>query len=322
MDAKVVAFYRDIFADLTVDREEAAELNAFLASLNPPPDKLLWIRATAFRIAAEFLSEDSKDANVSLLRTVNYLVHAVEANCMQAKELDGAGPVDPDVLTEFYTNIFADHQIVSEENAELVAFFKETSPPDAASMTTTRALAFKAACENLSEENDKEHNVQLLRCVNAVVHAFELTCLTPNPFELHDEGVDLSMGLSEAVQHVRATIPPALHPFVRTPHSSLTPSIDSLTRYYHSSGILMTIAWTPIATIESMCRVYVSVALLLCCAAPDVYTWQCPAHLCSTLPGHSFYRARNPTGRKTRRRIPSLTTWTSPSSVAPPTPPL
>jgi hypothetical protein len=203
MDAKVVAFYRDIYADLTVDREEAAELNAFLAALNPPPDKLLWIRAAAFRIAAEFLSEDSKDANVSLLRTVNYLVHAVEANCMVPKELDGAGPVDTDVLTEFYTNIFADHQLVSEENAELVAFFKETSPPDAASMTTTRALAFKTACENLSDENDKEHNVQLLRCVNAVVHAFELTCLTPKPFELHDEGVDLSMGLSEAVQHVR-----------------------------------------------------------------------------------------------------------------------
>ena len=199
MDAKVVEFYREIYADLSVDREEAAELNSFLSGLNPPPDKLMWMRATAFRIACEFLSDD-KEANVNLLRTVNYIVHAIEANCLQPKALDGAGPVDTDKLTEFYKTLFDDLKVESEENAELFNYFKEENPPDVDSMVTTRATAFKVACDFLSD--DKDHNTQLLRCVNVVVHAFELTCLTPKPFKLKDEGMDLSVGLSDAVQHL------------------------------------------------------------------------------------------------------------------------
>lgn len=186
--------------DLTVDREEANELNAFLSGLNPPPDKLMWMRASAFRIASEFLSDD-KDKNVSLLRTVNYIVHAIEANCMQPKALDGAKPIDDDALTEFYTKLFEDLTVESEENAELVKFFKDDNPPDAASTVTTRATAFKVACDFLSDDKDK--NTQLLRCVNVVVHAFEMTCLTPKPFQIKEEQVgNVNISLSDAVDHL------------------------------------------------------------------------------------------------------------------------
>jgi len=82
MDAKVIQFYRSIFSDLTVDREEAAELTEFLQALNPPPDKLLWLRATAFKIGCEFLSNDN-ESNISLLRTINFIVHAIEKTCME-----------------------------------------------------------------------------------------------------------------------------------------------------------------------------------------------------------------------------------------------
>lgn len=82
MDAKTIAFYREIFSDLSVDREEAAELNEFLSSVNPPPDKLVWMRAHAFKVGCEFLTDD-KDSNVKLLRTINFIVHAIEANCME-----------------------------------------------------------------------------------------------------------------------------------------------------------------------------------------------------------------------------------------------
>lgn len=199
MDAKVVSFYREIYADLSVDHEEAAELNAFLAGLNPPPDKLMWMRASAFRIASEFLTDDN-DSNVKLLRTVNYIVHAIEANCLEPRGLDGAGPMDQEALTEFYTTIFGDLTIESDENADLIKFFTQDNPPDAGSMVTTRAFAFKVACDFLSDDNDR--NIQLLRCVNVVVHAFELNCLTPKPFTLKDEGFDLDIGLSDFVQQL------------------------------------------------------------------------------------------------------------------------
>ena len=199
MDAKVVSFYRQIYADLSVDREEAAELNDFLSGLNPPPDKLMWMRASAFRIASEFLTDD-KDKNVSLLRTINFIVHAIETNCLQPRALDGAGPVDTEKLTEFYSTIFQDLTIESDENADLIKFFKEDNPPDTASMVTVRATAFKIACDFLTDE--REHNMDLLRCINVVVHAFELNCLTPKPFELHEEGMDLDVSLNEAVNQL------------------------------------------------------------------------------------------------------------------------
>lgn len=82
MKQKTELFYRDIFGDLTLDREESAELVEFFDSSNPPPDVLVWLRATAFRIACEFLTDDN-DANVSLLRCVNAMVHALEQSRME-----------------------------------------------------------------------------------------------------------------------------------------------------------------------------------------------------------------------------------------------
>lgn len=83
MDARVVSFYRHIFSDLTLDRSEATELVQFLQKLNPPPDKLTWLRATAFKTACDYLSGDSHESNVSLLRTINAIVHAIETTCLE-----------------------------------------------------------------------------------------------------------------------------------------------------------------------------------------------------------------------------------------------
>ena len=80
--AKIEQFYRDIYGDLSVDREEAQELIDFFEETNPPPDTIVWLRSTAFRIACEFLTDDT-DSNTSLLRCVNALVHAVETSRMQ-----------------------------------------------------------------------------------------------------------------------------------------------------------------------------------------------------------------------------------------------
>ena len=81
MDAKVEKFYRNIFSDLAVDHEEADDLVDFFHSMNPPPDKLVWLRSTAFRLGCEFLSDDQEN-NVALLRAINAIVHALEKTCL------------------------------------------------------------------------------------------------------------------------------------------------------------------------------------------------------------------------------------------------
>ena len=81
MDAKVEEFYNSIFTDLKVDQEEAAELVEYFDSLNPPPDKLVWLRASAFRLGCGYLSDDH-DQNVALLRAINAIIHSLEKTCM------------------------------------------------------------------------------------------------------------------------------------------------------------------------------------------------------------------------------------------------
>jgi len=200
MDSKIEAFYNDIYSDLTVDREEAAELTDFLQKLNPPPDTLTKLRATAFKVACNYLS-DEKDKNIQLLRTVNYVVHAIEQNCLEPLELAGAGPLDEEALSALYNGIYDELTVDLEESQDLYAFFKETHPPEPSALVDARAMAFKIGCDFLSD--DKERNVQLLRCINVVVHALEVSCYKPKPFHLHlKESVDLSMPLNDAVQHL------------------------------------------------------------------------------------------------------------------------
>lgn len=81
MDAKVEKFLNRVLSDLTVDHEEAEDLSKYFDALNPPPDKLVWLRSTAFRLGSEHFSSD-KDRNKALLRTVNAIVHSLEMTCM------------------------------------------------------------------------------------------------------------------------------------------------------------------------------------------------------------------------------------------------
>ena len=82
MKAKVEEIYRSYLADHQLEWEESEELVAFLKEVNPPPDLLVWMRATAFRIGCEYLADD-KDTNVALLRTINAIVHAIETTSLQ-----------------------------------------------------------------------------------------------------------------------------------------------------------------------------------------------------------------------------------------------
>lgn len=81
----VTNFYKELFDDLSVDREESAELYAFFRETHPPAvSALTQTRALAFKVACDHLAED-KEINISLLRCVNVIVHAFEQTCLQPK---------------------------------------------------------------------------------------------------------------------------------------------------------------------------------------------------------------------------------------------
>lgn len=173
MDNQVEQFYRRIYADLEVDASEASKLNSYFSSLNPPPDKLVWLRSTAFRLGCEFISDDDKDRNVDLLRAINAIVHSLESTCMEPKLPDGNSDYDGDKVESYFQNVFSDLSVSQDENQELISFFEENIPPSI-SLVSMRAAAFKAAVDCVAD--DKETNVSLLRCINSVVHCFEMTC--------------------------------------------------------------------------------------------------------------------------------------------------
>lgn len=82
-DDKVSEFLTNIYSDLSIDQEENADLVAFFAEENPPPvDKLVFTRASAFRIGCDFLGDD-RATNVKLMKCINVVVHAFEYTCMQ-----------------------------------------------------------------------------------------------------------------------------------------------------------------------------------------------------------------------------------------------
>jgi len=209
MDEQVKEFLSEIYQDLTIDREEGSEIQDFFTELNPPPDKLVSIRAAALRIACEFLSEDDNDANVSLLRCINVVVHVFERTCMRPRsENEGAEEVDMEEVDEFYRGIFSDLSIDREESADLYNFF-ESKEISLSQLTPIRAAAFRIGCEFLSED-DTSLNVTLLRCINYIVHVFEQTQFICNPYELQIEvpesisveAIGLEASIEQAIQQL------------------------------------------------------------------------------------------------------------------------
>lgn len=200
MDGQVEAFYREIYADLKVDGNEAARLSAYFTKLNPPPDKLLWLRSTAFRLGCEFLSsEGDTDRNVSLLKCINYIVHTIETLCMVPALPEGKSEYDGEQTEDYFRGIFSDLTVDRDESQELLDHFRENIPPSD-SLVAMRAAAFKAAIDCLSDD-DKESNISLLRCINSVVHNFEVACYKPKEYTLKKE-FNLDVDLSDAVQEM------------------------------------------------------------------------------------------------------------------------
>lgn len=197
--------YREVFTDLTVDHGEGQQLRKKFEDANPPPDKLVWLRAAAFRIGCEFLSDDN-DANIALLRSINTVVHILETTCMEPKTNEESS-FEEEKVTDFYRDLFSDLTIDREESEELASFFRENTPPVDKSVFT-RATAFRVGSDFLTD--DKSNNISLMKSINVVVHLFEANCMTPKPYELkveppaqiHVEAVGVDQSISKAAQYL------------------------------------------------------------------------------------------------------------------------
>ena len=89
--------FRQIYDDNVVDQDENTALFDFFKQYVGGIDsaQVISLRASAFRIASEFLSGD----NVNLFRSLNFIVHALELNLMEPKVFDpeGVEPIGTDV---------------------------------------------------------------------------------------------------------------------------------------------------------------------------------------------------------------------------------
>jgi len=212
MDQRVVAFYQSLYQDLALDRDESARLRTFLLQLNAPPDKIIWLRSTAFRVACPFLT-GRHDQGVQMVRLLNSMTHAIETELLQPQPPAlTAAPVDTDLYTAFYRASFQQWLAGDKSSQSWFPFFQREHPPDSATLTKARFLAFKVACEFVPQDNgdgssssNVDQTVDLLRGVNAMVHAFEMACLQPKPFELK-----LSSSSSAANGGTTTSRPPAL----------------------------------------------------------------------------------------------------------------
>ena len=197
------AFYRKVFAEGGVNQQEANVMTDYFAALNPPPDKLVWLRATAFQIGAQYLT-DNEEKNTSILRTINVSCHELEHACMEPAKLQHTDRFDKEQVPAFYQSIYKDHLIIDkQENERLVKLFREDNPPPIKELTFVRATAFKVGCDYLTENSDL--NVSLLKCINVVVHAFESVCLQPKPYKLNAtipvEKTVAIAGLHDSINH-------------------------------------------------------------------------------------------------------------------------
>jgi poly(U)-specific endoribonuclease len=154
--------------------------------------------------------------SVKCLYTVRYADTFVPSSFVshRPKPIKNGVPFNGKVVERFYRSIYDGLAVDLENNddslktfftetyhADLKKFFTETRPPEPGALALTRATAFKVGCDYLTD--NEETNIELLRCINVVVHTFETSCLQPKPFHLQrKDKVKMKIGLSDAVQRL------------------------------------------------------------------------------------------------------------------------
>lgn len=155
----------------------------------------------AHRVAIDYL-DDNTEHNMNLLKTVNVIVHALEKQCLVPSPRVLSSDADQDIaaLQDYYRSVLSDLVVDREETAKITAYFREHAP-SVAQLVVSRATIYKMASEVLQDDS-RDYNAQLLKCVNNIVIALERVCFVPREFTFHEEIDYDRMSIQDAVQHL------------------------------------------------------------------------------------------------------------------------
>jgi poly(U)-specific endoribonuclease len=201
---KVEQFYREIYRGsggngdededhnhpmdlaLSLPHELLQQIHDFLVTLNPPPDTLMKLRASAFKVASQYLQETNDKVQIrSLLRQIHGIVQTIHTtfyNAVMSDRNDGTSNADSDEEIRTLLNQLLDEmKLDTEENERLLSFLR--SQP-ASSVRLLLSLVFIVGHEHFQSNNDSGHNEQVFRCMNVMVHAIETVFYRPKPYRL------------------------------------------------------------------------------------------------------------------------------------------
>ena len=195
---KVEQFYRDIYSSSgsadeddiqsSLPEEQVQQIHDFLVTLNPPPDTLMKLRATAFKVASQFIQQQQgTDASHvrTLLRQIHGIVQTIHSTLYNSVTSDGndssTNADNNDEIRTFLNQLLDEMKLDVEENERLVSFLR--SQP-ASSERLILALVFSVGQEHFRFNEDNSHNEQVFRCMNVMVHAIEMVFYQPKPYRL------------------------------------------------------------------------------------------------------------------------------------------
>lgn len=192
--AKVEEFYRGIYSRHQEDDGDETTLpsrvHEFIASLNPPPDTLYKLRATAFKVACQFLPDTSLSPPPIgwLLRQIHGIVTTIHNDCYNrsmsasSNETSFDDPTNEEEVRNFLTSLLDEMKLDTEENDRLLSFLRSQPPASAGPLIP---LIFNVGQAHLQDNGNGTNNEQVLRCMNVMVHAVETVFYQPKPYHLH-----------------------------------------------------------------------------------------------------------------------------------------
>ena len=154
------------------------------------PQQMVYLRATAFKIACEYIHEDNEE-NIKLLKAVNAVVHALETTCLlPGLEEEGGEEFSQEAVEELLCTLYGSDDSIDDDEESSVPgisgaeadalqefLTSDATRPPLDQLVWLRSSAFRLGSRYLDDSRDREKILALFRSVNVVVHIIEKCCM-------------------------------------------------------------------------------------------------------------------------------------------------
>jgi poly(U)-specific endoribonuclease len=206
----------EVIDDL-LPHEIQQSIQNFMITLNPPPDTLMKLRATVFKVASQYVQEQfeqndsrrmmmTKSTLSLLLRQMQGIVQMIHTTFYTTKGtlsdriVGGSDDITPssvdteEEIRSFLNQLLLDNDgdgmtLDSEDNERLLSFLRKQAP--IVSERLFLSLVFSIGQEHLQSDGNSNRssstahsNEQVFRCMNVMVHAMETVFYQPKPYRL------------------------------------------------------------------------------------------------------------------------------------------